>query len=220
MQQQPYCWKGVMNSYITPDWNAYMERLQQAEQQLSQMTEKLSSLQKQLDELNSKPPLHIEYHFDQLKVNHLEGTLNVGLTPQGIQDLESFDVPSAAAMNPQPIASAEPEPPICELQIEMSEYMKHHSYRLLNEQENEWGVQLEPSHRDRVVEDVKKQLDARVHYYARTSSYPPKATDTAVTKWKESIKERTARDIRGAFSSYIQKLRNPKSSEKENQDGE
>jgi spore germination protein PC len=204
--QQPYSWKGVTNSYMAPDWNSYMERLQQAEQQLTQMSEKVSSLQKQLDEIKSKPPLHIEYHFDQLKVNHLEGTLNVGLTPQGIQDLESFDVPSAAAMNPQPIASEEPEPPISDLQTEMFDYMNHHSYRLLVELEKEWGVQLESSHRDRVVQDVKKQLDARVHYYARTSTYPPKGTEAERLKWKESIKERTARDIRGAFSSYIQKL--------------
>lgn len=203
--QQPYAWNGATDLSTPPDWSSWMQRLYQSEQQLQQMNEKLNQLQKQLEDIQSKPPLHIEYHFDQLKVNHLEGTLNVGLTPQGIQGIESLETPDPACFKVEQAQPAELEP-IRSLQEDMQSYMNNNSAELLIGMEGQYGIPLEEEHRLRVIEDVKKQLDERVHYYARTAPYPSKGTDEELRKWKDTIKEKTLRDIQGAFFGYLNKL--------------
>ena len=38
--------------------------------------------------------IELEYKFDQLKVETLEGTLNIGLNPTDLQGIEDFSVPN------------------------------------------------------------------------------------------------------------------------------
>lgn len=216
MMQQPYTWSGPNPISTPPDFSSLTQRLNQSEQQLKQMTEQLTQLQKQIEEIKNKPPLHIEYHFDQLKVNHLEGTLNVGLTPQGVQGIESFEAPDPASMQVAPTEPEEEAPPIRSLQTEVESYMKDKSADLLISLERQYAVSLEEEHRSRVIDDVRKQLDERVHYYARTSSYPSKGTEEDVQKWKDSIKDKAYRDIQGAFSAYLSKLQQQASQRRNN----
>ncbi len=205
--QQPYVWNGLTNIQATQDWSAWIQRLYQSERQLQQMAEQLNQLQKQLDEIKNKPPLHIEYHFDQLKVNRLEGTLNVGLSPQGIQGIESFEAPDPASWNVTSDQQEGTDPPIRSLQNEMIAYMNDNSANMLIAMERQYGVALAEEHRSRVLEDVKKQLNERVHYYARTAPYPTNGTAEELQKWSDMIKEKTLRDIQGAFSAYLNNLR-------------
>ncbi|WP_373230523.1 spore germination protein GerPC [Cohnella sp.] len=206
--QQPYSWNGI--THMPPsvqDWSGWAQRLHQTEQQLQRMNEQLAGLQKKLDEIQNKPPFHIEYHFDQLKVNRLEGTLNVGLSPQGIQGIESFEAPDPASWK---VTSDQPEvmeTPIHDLQNEMNAYMNDNSANMLMAMERQYGVSLEEDHRQRVLDDVRKQLNDRVHYYARTAPYPSKGTDEELQKWSDTIKEKTKRDIQGALSAYLSKLK-------------
>ena len=60
------------------------------------MQKKIQSLEKQVSEIQNRPPVHIdrmEYKFDQLKVETLEGTLNIGLNPSDLQGIEDYSVP-------------------------------------------------------------------------------------------------------------------------------
>jgi spore germination protein PC len=138
-------------------------------------------------------------------VNRLEGTLNVGLSPQGIPGIESFEAPDPASWK---LTTDQPEVddvPIRSLQNEMAAYMNDYAAQMLISMEQQFGVYLDEDHRKRVIEDVKNQLNERVHYYARTIPYPSIGTDEERQKWNESIKERTQRDIQGAFSAYLSK---------------
>lgn len=204
--QQHYSWSGIQPAPIAPNGSEWIERLRQSELHLQRMTEQLTLMQKQIDEIKSKPPLHIEYHFDQLKVNRLEGTLNVGLSPQGIQDLESFEAPDPAKWE---VKSDQPEGadlPLRNLQNEMAAYMNDNSTPILMGLERQYGVSLDEEHREKVAADVKKQLNDRVRYYVQTSPYPDKGTAEEQQKWNETIKEKTRRDIQGAFSAYLNKM--------------
>jgi spore germination protein PC len=205
--QQPYYWNGLTYIPAAPNWSDWTSRLKQSEQKVQQMTEQLAGLQKQLEDIKNKPPLHIEYHFDQLKVNRLDGTLNVGLSPQGIQGIESFEAPDPASWKVTSDQSEETEPPIRDLQNEMKAYINDNSTNVLIAMERQYGVPLEEDHRQRVLDDVKNQINERVHYYARIAPYPSKGTVEELQKWRDTIKEKTQRDIHGAFSDYLSKLR-------------
>jgi spore germination protein PC len=188
------------------DWNAYVQRLCQAEQKIMMMSAQIADLQRQLNELKAKPPIHVEYHFDQLKVNRLEGTLNVGLSSQGIQELESLETPPPASwtvVNEQADASDEP---IRTLQKEFAVYMDGPAAQALIVQENKLGVKLDEAHRTRVLEDVKKQLNERVRYYGKIEKYPADGTEEEREEWATSVKTKTSRDIEGAFANYLSRL--------------
>jgi spore germination protein PC len=218
-QPQPNLWNGVYQSAqpglhpnngqaaVHPNsWAGMAQRLYQAEVRLKQMAEQIASLQKQLDEVKSKPPLHVEYHFDQLKVNRLEGTLNVGISPQGIQDVESLETPGFAGWKAAAEGNADAAlQPMRQLQQEMAAYMDAEAYGALAGLEPQFGIVLGEEHRRQIVADVKKQLNERVHYYARSEAYPSEGTEEEKRKWRDSVKEKTMRDVQGAFAAYLSK---------------
>jgi spore germination protein PC len=182
-----------------------MQRICNLEFKVQQLTEQLASQQRQLDDLKGKPPVHVEYHFDQLKVNRLEGTLNVGITPQGIQGIESFEAPDPSCWkvtNDTPDATLVP---LQQLQGEMANYMDTESRALLMELEKQYSVTLDDAHRRRITDDVKHQLNERVHYYARKEAYPANGSEEEQLKWRDSIRQKTIHDIQGAFSAYLSK---------------
>jgi len=218
-QQQPNLWNGVYQSSQQPfyagsvpgaaapnPWIDLTQRLYSAETQLKQLTDQLALVQKQLDEVKSKPPMHIEYHFDQLKVNRLEGTLNVGIAPQGIKDIEALETPGFAGWK----AAEEDEAlqPLRQVQQEMAAYMDTESYSVLTKMESQFNVSLSEEHRAQVIADVKKQLGERVHYYVRSETYPAQGTEEEKRIWRDKIKNKTIRDVQGAFAAYLGRQQN------------
>src|SRR5690606_6512155 len=110
--------------YPLPDGTDLERRLSRAEQTLNRLSERLEQVERQLEEFRNKTPMHIEYHFDQLKVNELKGTLNVGLSPQGAQGIDSFETPFGQW--PQAggtISDVNDDRPIGELAQQMESYM-------------------------------------------------------------------------------------------------
>ena len=64
------------------------KRILQLEQELKRLTEEISLLK-------NKPPIHvdkIEYKFDQLKVESLDGTLNIGLNPSDLNNIDELAI--------------------------------------------------------------------------------------------------------------------------------
>ena len=170
------------------------------------MNAQLQSMQQQLNELKTKPPLHVEYHFDQLKVNRLEGTLNVGFTPQSAPDIESLELPQSQNWN---IEQAKPEPqndPIRGLQAELAAYMNREGAQNLYSLERQYAFPLDDAHRNRIIEDVKRQLNERVRYYATVKPYPEQGSDMEKREWHDQVVDKTVRDIDGAFTAYMQKF--------------
>lgn len=77
-------------------WQVQQDRITQLEALLAQLTADMAQLK------NDKP-IHIdkiEYHFDQLKVEKLEGTLNIGFTPSALgEQVEELSVNGADISN-------------------------------------------------------------------------------------------------------------------------
>ncbi|MFC5531397.1 spore germination protein GerPC [Cohnella yongneupensis] len=187
------------------DWPTLLQRFYRSEQQIQLMAAQLQSIQKQLDDLKSKPPLHVEYHFDQLKVNRLEGTLNVGITPQGTPSIESLETPGGACWSVNPAEAEAADDPVRRMQGEMAAYLNGEGAQSLMLLEQQYAVPLDEVHRTQVVDDVRRQLNERVRYYVTMKPYPQQGTDEEKRLWHDQIKEKTTRDIQGAFTAYLQK---------------
>jgi Spore germination protein GerPC. len=79
------------------DWQGAIRQLaaeiERQKKQIRQLEEEKDKIWKEIERIRSRPPLHVEkidYHFDQLKVERLEGTLNIGINPGQLQDMDEF----------------------------------------------------------------------------------------------------------------------------------
>ncbi|MFC5403974.1 spore germination protein GerPC [Cohnella soli] len=205
--------------YVYPhDWQSLLQRLYMTEAALRGVTDQVAGMQKRIDELAAKQPIHIEYHFDQLKVNRLEGTLNVGISPQGIPDIEQLSTPDPSCFQVQtgPGDNDSDQPPdevIKSLQRTALEEMGANAENVLLEMEKQFEYPLGADHRRKVVQDVENQVGGRVHYYARKTKYPASGTDQEKREWSEGVLAKTRADVKSAFSDYLTKQKRQQSAE-------
>ncbi|MBB6673402.1 spore germination protein GerPC [Cohnella nanjingensis] len=192
------------------DWKDIVWQLQLTEQRLQTALAQIDAMQRQLDDLQKKPPIHVEYHFDQLKVSRLDGTLNIGLTPQGQQgDVDSFETPVPGMWNPPAQPQDEMADQIGTLQQQALAFMDQDAQAELERLSAQHQTPLEREQAQAVIQDVKAQLRARVHHYARTSPFPQTGRDEEKIQWRDGILQKTKRDVLSAFDAYLRTRKGP-----------
>lgn len=84
------------NSITWQQWaqqlSAYVEM---QKQRIDQLEQTITKLQSDLNALKDQKRFHIdkiEYNFDQLKVEKLDGTLTIGISPSSLDNIEDFAV--------------------------------------------------------------------------------------------------------------------------------
>ncbi|WP_394219876.1 spore germination protein GerPC [Halobacillus trueperi] len=158
-----------MNQY-----NSWQSWIQQMMNQMEQQQKMINQLQKKIDELQSveHPPRtvieKIEYKFDQLKIETLEGTLQIGLTPNGsdlseIGDLYSNQANQLPQTDDQALHFLQ-EYMVSDIPVWMNQYCRDH------------GIQVSEDHKERMIADVRKQLPQRMEYYRNQEPEAPPET--------------------------------------------
>lgn len=71
---------------------------------------------------------------------------------------------------------------------------------------DQFEVPINEVHLRAILDDIKKQLKHRVHYYARTSPYPEQGSDEERANWSRSVLDRTRRDVETAIAQYMRSL--------------
>ncbi|WP_214629940.1 spore germination protein GerPC [Paenibacillus agaridevorans] len=203
-------------------WSAEVSRrLHQQQLQIERLEAQLSQLQNKISMLEAKPSYNVEsiqYRFDQLKVERLEGTLNIGMTlpggeaadsTTGTGEVEQFTVGDQPNYYPvqQPMGTQQAEGPFRALAGRLDGYMASEGERRLLSQEMELGMQLDPHHRRIVLEDVRKQLPARIKHYINQLSKEEQENLSNPGAMTERIFERTKRDAEAAIGAYMRQLK-------------
>jgi spore germination protein PC len=200
---------GFMPSFMA-EFGHWANRVNHTEQSVRQLLNRIEQLERQLEEIRSRPPIQIEYHFDQLKVNELKGTLNVGLSPQGAAGIDAFELPPDQwPLNASPEMADQKEEPIALLQRQLFDYMDQTAPAMLENMEQQFGIMLGPLHRQRLIADIKRQLPERIRYYVSVMPKPKDATETEQQSWHQSVIDKTTRDILEAFTNYIKRQKQP-----------
>ncbi|MFC5652172.1 spore germination protein GerPC [Paenibacillus solisilvae] len=253
MQQQD-------SSPMTP-WQMWMSLSQRIHQQHCRLEEQqliINRLIKQVTDLTermkaseSRPLYHIDslsYHFDQLKVEKLDGTLNIGMTPpseETVKEIGQLVMPGPSETkvhNPPPVAplqqngtnnnqqtsapnvfptptsnpalspdAANLRPPYPEIRGEVDFYLNKEAPARLIHLESEFGVSLDPYHRQLIIEDIRKQISSRIQYYIH-SSIPNGASNqealqvNELRQIKSDVWTKTTRDIDHALRAYLSRL--------------
>lgn len=99
----------IVMMYVNEEWYNFIhelhqltekhnQQIKQFEKTVENMQNKLNALEKTTQERNKHMIDKIEYHFDQLKIEHLDGTLHIGMSPNDLENIEDLkDAPELAA---------------------------------------------------------------------------------------------------------------------------
>ena len=145
--------------------------LQTQENRIAILEQTIQKLQEEMKHLKDKPSIRvdkIEYKFDQLKVETLDGTLNIGLNPSDLANIEDFAVQNQSLNTPiHPKAQMQRS-----MKIEESiyQYLETELPVVFKETQNQLNVQLDDSYLDFIKQDIMKQLPTRIDYHVQNTA--------------------------------------------------
>ncbi|WP_281274453.1 spore germination protein GerPC [Mesobacillus subterraneus] len=154
----------------------YLKKLHLYVEHQSRKTARLEKmvldLQEEIAALKERPPVqigNIEYKFDQLKVETLEGTLNIGLNPTDLDGIEDFTVDQKAVNVPVPPKQIFKR--TIEIESALHHYLETELENIYRDAQTNLGINIDDSYFDFIKEDIKKQLSGRVaaHLQERTA---------------------------------------------------
>ncbi|WP_066187016.1 spore germination protein GerPC [Gracilibacillus timonensis] len=161
----------------------YITQLQQQVQQLYQYSHSLENRIQQL-ESNKQAKTSIEkleYHFDQLKIERLDGTLHIGMTPEDLQSSEDLSLNPSQGQTPFPSVH---QTLVEDADNELPGYV--HSL------EQQYNYPLEDDFRQTLIQDVKQQLPNRIAYYQQANvpptDLPQHILEHVKKEWQQGLK--------------------------------
>ncbi|MFE4349221.1 spore germination protein GerPC [Peribacillus butanolivorans] len=182
-------------------YSIQMQRFLEAQdKRIMKLEHELKRLTDELAELKKKPPIHvdkIEYKFDQLKVESLDGTLNIGLNPNDLSNIDEFAV-NNQAVQPAPYLFPGREIVAQEIYNEILSDLEN----MISDTEGQLKISLEPAYHDFMRQDVERQLHQRINMYFDNLTFPERAPQQR-DNVKEKIREKVKSDIQAALIQFI-----------------
>ncbi|MFC0190264.1 spore germination protein GerPC [Fictibacillus aquaticus] len=185
---------------------SYMQQIQELvstqKERLLVLEEQVKELTKQVEELKSKPPQNIEYKFDQLKIERLDGTLNIGITPSS-DDSKELVEQFTAGKNTISTGSTEwmtSDPFFSDVRGGLEDFFKEEIIVEVKKLEAEMQFPLEDSYRLFMVEDIQRQIPERLEHYR--SKYNPQDEEG-----KQMIVQKTKEDVMKSITAFMEHLK-------------
>ncbi|WP_053368779.1 spore germination protein GerPC [Bacillus sp. FJAT-27245] len=175
-------------------------QLQLYERRIAALENSLRCAEDDIRQLKEKPPIHvgtIQYKFDQLKVETLEGTLSIGLNPQDLQGIEDF-----AIQNGQP---GMPLPPMemmkrgMKVEEEINHYIESELPGFVASVEEKYGMQHAGSYLSFIQNDIKKQLPGRIEAHLRKAGAAG-PDDASIASTAEALKKEIETGVLAFFN--------------------
>lgn len=175
------------------DWNSYMynilKRIEEQDRKVKSLESRLGQLEQK--ETNQNTIEKIEYNFDQLKIENLDGTLHIGLSPNDLKDIEDLSIPH------------EKNPFKEELLSDLNLYLNEngpHLIRSIAEQNNFSTGDTDPTI---LIQDMVKQLPERIAFYEEEC----KRNNQEFTEdqKKQHIAEQIKSEIQHSLYTYLER---------------
>ncbi|HLO12988.1 MAG TPA: spore germination protein GerPC [Pseudoneobacillus sp.] len=197
-----------MNDY---DFYEYIRRLhlfvEAQDKRIKQLESLVQTLEEDLKNLKNKPAIHvdkIEYKFDQLKVETLEGTLNIGLNPTDLQGIEDFAVEG----NQIPGSSFSPADKLqSTMRIEgpILQSLDSDVLNIIRQYEIDKQINIEESYVSFITDDIKKQLPNRIDFYLNQIPIDQRTVEH-LSGHENHIIESIKNDIQKGITTFLNNL--------------
>ena len=174
----------------------------------------INKLSKEIDALKDKPPINVErleYKFDQLKIEKLDGTLNIGINPADLNNIEDMEIPTPQ-MQPNFITN-----PAFKQNLlgRLGQYISKDVNSVIHDTEQQLGYRLDTKYRDFIIEDLQKQLPQRVDYFINILAGENHGNVTQ-EELLNQVFARLKADIDQAVYMFISKLPNNMNGDEQN----
>ncbi|MFC4322322.1 spore germination protein GerPC [Litchfieldia salsa] len=187
----------------------YVER---QNQRITTMERTIQELQRSLHDLSQRPSTtieRIEYKFDQLKVESLEGTLNIGLTPNG-ENIEDFSV-AQGKMNVPEMRNAQPDEYLQSyhenIHKEVIQYLDNDCHEFIRNLEVQGNHNLDDSYREFIIDDIRNQIPERIHYYLKQQQANLHLPDKAKEVHHHTV-DTVIKDIQNSIVTFLNNIPN------------
>lgn len=180
--------------------------VQAQDQRIIALERMIRQMSAELQQMKEKPVIHvdrIDYKFDQLKVETLEGTLNIGLNPSDLQGIEDFAVNNQDIVTPfspkdQMIRSMEIEETLLNyLETDLPDIIAD-TQRKLNIEPNEAYLSF-------IKEDIKKQLPGRIDFHLKGVAANDRSEES-IKAGNEKIIQLMKQEIQSGVSVFFNHL--------------
>ncbi|OXS57069.1 spore germination protein GerPC [Rossellomorea vietnamensis] len=192
----------MTNYYMTP---------QQLYQYIDMLNSRIVALEKKVDELSQElttikdtPKINvekIEYKFDQLKVESLDGTLNIGLNPSNLKDTIE-DLAVDQNVNVDSIKDLTPYKE--RITKEIQAYIQTEVPSLIQDNEMQFQRSLDPSYYEMVQQDLLNQMPQRIDFYLE--NIPHVESKQSEGEWERKIISKIKQDIQTALFSFMSQM--------------
>ncbi|SEU03829.1 spore germination protein PC [Salinibacillus kushneri] len=146
------------------DWQQYLATL---DKKMKQMEKQVQQLEDQVQTIQDKPSTNIErieYKFDQLKIETLEGTLNIGLSPEGLSSTEDLAIPEPQQQTKKTNTE---QPLVRDIMQQLQPFINQELPSKVNQFAERSENSFPPGFEKMIIQDVYRQLPDRIHYYIR-----------------------------------------------------
>ncbi|MEH7333704.1 spore germination protein GerPC [Neobacillus drentensis] len=191
------------------DFHQYLQWLQMTlqaqEQRIAALESSLKRMKEEMKQLNERKAIHvdkIEYKFDQLKVETLEGTLNIGLNPSDLSEVEDFAVQNQSLTTP--IAPKAQMQRSMKIEEAIYRYLETDLPLLVENTEKELGLQPNESYLSFIKQDIIKQLPNRIEYHLNT--HKTRNTSSEHANFEEFIIETLKQEIQNGVHLFLNNL--------------
>ncbi|WP_394136712.1 spore germination protein GerPC [Cytobacillus oceanisediminis] len=157
---------------MNQQFHSYLQQLhafvEAQERRIRSLEAMVKKLQGETEALKSRPPMQvdrIEYKFDQLKVESLEGTLNIGLNPSELQNIEDFAVDNKNIK--APISPKNHMKRTMEIEDAIYQYLESELPEVVSTVQQKLNLSVDDSYIPFIKEDIKKQLPNRIDFYIK-----------------------------------------------------
>jgi spore germination protein PC len=145
--------------------------IQAQEKRITVLEQTIQKLQDDIKQVREKPAIHvdtIEYKFDQLKVETLEGTLNIGLNPSDLAGIEDFAIQNQALTTPfSPKAQMQRSMKIEEA---IYRYLETDLPQIIEATQKNLNIAPSESYLTFIKQDIIKQLPNRIEYHLKANT--------------------------------------------------
>lgn len=140
--------------------------LQWQTQKLQELETKVGQLQQEIDELKKQRTVNvekIEYKFDQLKIEKLDGTLHIGISPEIGKSIDDFTVNGSDVQTTMVQTDERTR-----IRSEIDRFLEEEGRTSIKQWELNHRIELGDGYADFMIEDIKGQMDKRIDHYLRS----------------------------------------------------
>lgn len=192
------------------DYYQYLQWLQMCiqaqEKRIETLEATLQKLTEEVKQFKEKPAVHvdkIEYKFDQLKVETLEGTLNIGLNPSDLSGIEDFSVQNQSLNTP--LSPKTQMQRSMKIEEAIYRYLETELPQVIEDTQKNLNIQPNESYLSFIKQDIIKQLPNRIEYHLKNNTRQAQTGETT-TADEEKIIELLTQEIANGVYLFLNNL--------------